>query len=91
MNLKSRKAEPKQKMRVGRASHGICCIDFMIYVCGGKKSDQALLSSFERYDALEDKWELLPNCEFNTVRPLLVPFRDKFIYKIGGFTHTGKI
>jgi hypothetical protein len=31
--------EPKQPMRVGRSSHGICSIGFSIFVCGGKKSD----------------------------------------------------
>jgi Kelch motif len=77
IDVLKRSVESKQKMRVGRSSHGICSMDFNIYVCGGKKNDQGLLNSFERYDALEDKWELLPNCEFNTVRPLLVPFTLK--------------
>jgi len=91
INLETAKAEQKSPMRVARGSHGICCIGFMIYVCSGKKSDQNLISSFERYDVLEDKWEMLQECQHASVRSLLIPFEKKFIYKVGGVNISSKI
>ena len=93
MNIDERKAVPRANMRIGRCSHGICVIDFNIYVCGGKRNDRVILDSFEKYDAIENKWEILESCEYSTVRPLLMNFTskrgDEYIYKIGGYTHGG--
>ena len=78
-------------MVVPRASHGICSMNSVLYVCGGVGDNNALLNSFEKYDPVYNTWARLPNCPTATKFSLLIAFKDRYILKIGGLNNTGEV
>ena len=80
----------KANMKYPRCSFGFCATKTHLYVCGGKKNETESISSFERYDFLQDKWEILLDSQYSAVKPLLINLNDEFIYKLGGIVNGSK-
>lgn len=74
-----------------RGSFGFCTTKQSLFICGGRKSDSHVVGSFEKYDFLDNSWEILLDSSYPAVKPLLINFNDEFIYKLGGVVNNCKI
>ena len=63
-------------LRIPRASHSMCVDGFEIYVKGGRGERGEMVHSMEKYDTLNSRWEMLPGCSSNSLKCLLLPFRN---------------
>ena len=78
-------------MIIARGSQGICIIKGNIFVCGGKDQTGNALKSLEAYTIATNMWNRLHDCPSSSIKPLLVPFNDKYIFKFSGITMDGSI
>lgn len=61
-----------------------------MYACSGKQANGLFTKSVERLDTVNNRWETLADCNFETVMSLLLPLNDRFIVKLGGIAADGK-
>jgi len=63
-------------LQIPRASHSMCVDSFDIYVNGGRDENLEMVNSMEKYDILTSRWEMLPGCSSNSLKSLLLPFKN---------------
>jgi len=85
-NPETKTADELPPMNDARGSHSMCVSNFEIFAFGGRSSQTQMVESFEKFDVLTSRWERLPGCSSYSVRSLLIPFNQKYIYKIGGIS-----
>ena len=80
----------KSNMMVSRSSFAICSMNNAIYAVGGLTNNSVFTNSCERYDIINDKWELIAPCNFDVLAPCITSFNSRYLFKFGGNSYDNK-
>ena len=74
----------KSNMNIHRIQHSLCFIENTLFCLGGKNNEKNKLNSCEKYNILEDKWEMIASMNYERVEFGTAIFNNSFIFAFFG-------
>lgn len=77
----------KSNMNVSRLGHSLCFVDGTLFCFGGRNSEGNRINSCEKYEILEDKWEMIAPMNYDRSEFGVSNFNNSFIFAFFGCEH----